>query len=40
MRHLVGTIAPAEIVDAVGAPDRDILFGFETDALSDGRLAP
>jgi polyphosphate kinase 2 len=39
MRHLVRSIASDSIAKAVQAPDPDILFPFETKALTDGRLA-
>jgi hypothetical protein len=39
MRHLVRSIASDGIAKAVQAPDPDILFPFETKALTDGRLA-
>ncbi len=40
MRHLVRTVAPASIPKDVEAPDPEVLFTFETEALKDGRLAP
>lgn len=39
MQHLLGRIAPPEITHDVARPDPDILFPFETSALTDGRLA-
>ena len=39
MRHLLKQIAPAEIADEVGAPDPHVLFEYEAEAASDGRLA-
>jgi len=40
MRHLVRTVAPASIPKDVEAPDPDVVFTFETEAVKDGRLAP
>jgi polyphosphate kinase 2 len=40
IRHLLQTLAPGHIRDGFDAPDEDILFPFEAEALSDGRLAP
>jgi len=40
MRHIVQTIAPPEITAVTAAPDPEILFRYEMDAVSDGRLAP
>jgi polyphosphate kinase 2 len=39
MRHLVRAVAPPEIADGIEAPDPKVLFPFEIEALSDGRLA-
>jgi polyphosphate kinase 2 len=39
MRHLVRSIASHQIAQTVQAPDAEILFPFETKALTDGRLA-
>ncbi|WP_342657742.1 polyphosphate kinase 2 [Sphingomonas sp. NY01] len=39
MRHLLKSVAPAEIADTVKAPDREVLFPFDIDAITDGRLA-
>lgn len=39
LRHLVLTLAPAEIAREVEAPDPAALFPFDLGALSDGRLA-
>jgi hypothetical protein len=38
MRHVIKTIAPEEIAADVEAPDPDILFPFQIDAV--GRLNP
>jgi polyphosphate kinase 2 len=38
MRHLLKELAPPKIADAVDAPDPDVVFTFEPDALTDGRL--
>jgi polyphosphate kinase 2 len=38
MRHLLRTFAPKQIVKKVNTPDPDVLFQFETAALTDGRL--
>ncbi len=40
MRDLLRRVAPAEIADAVEAPDPAVLFPFDPAALTDGRLAP
>ncbi|MGJ3628017.1 polyphosphate kinase 2 [Sphingomonas sp. MMS24-JH45] len=40
IRHLLRTLAPAEVAKGVKAPDPDTLFAFEANALEDGRLAP
>ncbi len=39
MRHLVRSVAPDAIIKDVPASDPDILYPFETKALTDGRLA-
>jgi len=39
IRHLLQSIAPAEIAAEVEAPDPAVLFAFEPDAITDGRLA-
>jgi len=36
--HLVKTLAPRKIAEALDAPDADVLFPFEMAALDDGRL--
>ena len=38
IRHLLRTLAPAEIAKDVKAPDEDVLFAFEASAIGDGRL--
>jgi polyphosphate kinase 2 len=38
MRHLLHQLAPEEISANVPRPDRDVLYRFEMDALTDGRL--
>lgn len=38
IRHLVRTLAPAEIAAALEDPDPAVLFPFEQAALTDGRL--
>ena len=38
IRHLMHVLAPRHISRDVPEPDRDILFRFDDDALSDGRL--
>ena len=38
LRHLTKTLAPKAIARPVDGPDPDILFAFDTAALSDGRL--
>ncbi len=40
IRHLLHTLAPAEIYAKVAAPAPDVLFPFEAEALHDGRLEP
>ena len=39
IRHLLHATAPQHIVDEVDAPDPAVVFGFEPEALKDGRLA-
>ena len=39
IRHLLHATAPKHIADAVDAPDHDVVFAFEPEALKDGRLA-
>lgn len=39
MRHLLHQIAPHDIASGVDKPDPQILFRFELEALTDGRLA-
>ena len=39
MRHLLQTLAPADVSAKADAPDPTIVFGFEEAAISDGRLA-
>ena len=38
MRHLLHALAPAEVAKDVPKPDPDVLYTFDTAALSDGRL--
>ncbi len=38
MRHLLKQLAPPRIADQVEAPDPEVLYTFEPDALTDGRL--
>jgi polyphosphate kinase 2 len=38
MRHLVHTLAPADISKTVAKPDPDTLFAFDATALKDGRM--
>lgn len=38
IRHILKTLAPKKVASDVSAPDPDILYTFETAALSDGRL--
>ena len=40
MRHMLHTLAPAEIRKDVAAPEQDVLFAFTAEALNDGRLEP
>ncbi|MBA3811261.1 MAG: polyphosphate kinase 2 [Caulobacteraceae bacterium] len=39
IRHLLQTLAPAEVTAGLDPPDPKILFGFDQSALRDGRLA-
>jgi polyphosphate kinase 2 len=39
IRHLLRQVAPSEIAREVEAPDPDVVFAFEPEALKDGRLA-
>ena len=39
IRHLLKNLAPASIARDFEAPDPEVLFPFESEALSDGRLA-
>jgi polyphosphate kinase 2 len=38
IRHILQTLAPAELRAGVEAPDSDVLYKFEASALKDGRL--
>jgi len=38
MRHILKALAPKDIAKEVPAPDPDVLFAFEPDAVKDGRL--
>jgi polyphosphate kinase len=38
IRHILKTLAPAEIRDGVDPPDPNVLYKFEAAALKDGRL--
>ena len=38
MRHLLRTLACPDLSEAVAAPDPKVLFPFEAEAISDGRL--
>jgi len=38
MRHLLKQLAPPKIADAVEPPDPHVLYTFEPDAITDGRL--
>ena len=40
IRHLIQRVAPADIAAAIDAPDPKILFPYEPEATTDGRLAP
>ena len=39
IRHLLHTLAPADIREGIDPPDPEILFQFEPAAITDGRLA-
>ena len=39
MRHLVKKLAPAKVAKTVSEADPDVVFPFEVEALTDGRLA-
>ena len=39
IRHLLRELAPKAVVKTVDKPDPDVVFGFESAALTDGRLA-
>jgi polyphosphate kinase 2 len=39
IRHLLRTLAPAELRASIEQPDPDVLFRFEAAAIGDGRLA-
>ena len=38
IRHLVHALAPAKIAREIETPDPDVLFPFEIEAITDGRL--
>jgi len=38
IRHLLHTVGPASLAGAVDAPDPAVVFAFEQEALTDGRL--
>lgn len=38
IRHVLRVLAPDEVAKTVEAPDADVLFPFEANALKDGRL--
>jgi polyphosphate kinase 2 len=38
IRHILQTLAPADLRQGVDAPDPDVLYKFEAAALKDGRL--
>jgi polyphosphate kinase 2 (PPK2 family) len=40
IRHLIQRIAPAEIAAAIDPPDPTILFPYQPEAVTDGRLDP
>jgi len=40
IRHVLRRLAPDEVAKAVEAPNPDILFPFDANALKDGRLHP
>jgi hypothetical protein len=39
MRHLLHTLAGAQLPKKIPGPDKDVLFAFDAEALNDGRLA-
>jgi polyphosphate kinase len=39
IQHLIHQVASAEVTHGIDRPDPEILFAFETGALTDGRLA-
>jgi polyphosphate kinase 2 len=40
IRHLIQRVAPADIAAAIDLPDPKVLFPYEPEATTDGRLAP
>ena len=40
IRQLLHALAPADICETVAAPDPEVLYAFEAEALHDGRLEP
>ncbi len=40
IRHLLHSLAPADIYQKIAPPDPEVLFPFEAEALKDGRLEP
>jgi polyphosphate kinase 2 len=38
IRHLLHSLAPAKLREHVQAPDPEVLYGFQPEALTDGRL--
>jgi polyphosphate kinase 2 len=40
IRHLVRTVAPADVAETVDPPDPAVVFSFEPAAIDDGRLQP
>ncbi|MDR3507044.1 MAG: polyphosphate kinase 2 [Caulobacteraceae bacterium] len=38
IRHLLHSLAPADIYEGVDPPDPEVLYAFEADAIHDGRL--
>ena len=38
MRHLLHELAPDHLTEGVPRPEREVLFRFEKDALTDGQL--
>jgi polyphosphate kinase 2 len=38
IRHLLHTLAPADVCEDIAAPDNEVLYAFEAAALGDGRL--